>query len=36
MENYLSRKGLFSPEFRQQVLGDFGKQLEAAISATSK
>jgi TPP-dependent pyruvate/acetoin dehydrogenase alpha subunit len=32
MESYLTRKGLFSTEFRRQVVAGFGKELDSAIA----
>ena len=36
MESYLTRKGLFSTEFRRQVVAGFGKELDSALAKASR
>jgi len=35
MENYLTRKGLFTPQYKQTVLAEFSAKLDAAFSAAT-
>jgi pyruvate dehydrogenase E1 component alpha subunit len=36
MERYLSGKGLFSAEWKQQIIDEFAKELDAAIDVAEK
>ncbi len=36
MENYLTRKGIFSVGFKSEILAEFSSELDAAIKAISR
>jgi TPP-dependent pyruvate/acetoin dehydrogenase alpha subunit len=36
MEKYLTAKGLFTPEWKQEIVADFNKELDAAIAVAEK